>query len=150
MRVLSLLLLLPALAWAGDKEDLTQCVEELEQHAQKLHHRIPNAVFTSDRKLYYMTEAIPFLSANRSLVQLSSVLMANSSLGCRQFQDRYSARAIWFQSFLFSLLFLVGTLTLRIINIIFSAPSFSGVGNAIFSHSSPSIPSRPEQGDGEN
>ena len=129
MKWLGLLWLLPHAAFASDAVELRQCVSQVEQYSQSLKARVPAPVLETDRRLFHMLAAVEFLGSNAELTirSTSATLLANSLEGCRDFQQRFEARARIFQALALVFFLLVLTLTLRTILIIFSAPSEPGV-----------------------
>lgn len=129
MKSVLLALLLSVSASAGDGDELDLCVSQLERYSQKLQNRIPAAVFSADRRLFHMTQAIPQLRSNGELAARSGsmILLANSLEGCRIFQARYESRAAIFQGLLACLAGLIGALTVRAFLIMFATPLAPGV-----------------------
>jgi len=145
MRGVFLLCFLSAAAFAGDAEDLTRCVEQIEAYSGTLKRRIPATVLAADRRLFHMTEAVPHLRPNGELAARTGnfTLLANSVEGCLLFKQRYEARAGLFQGLLACVVLLIVTLTVRAFLIMVAAPSALGVTHA--ESVIPSTDSRPKR-----
>lgn len=102
--------------------ELRACVSEVREKHASLRGRIPAGIFTADRKLVNMADAIPVMAENLAYLErrtaattdgMDGMLVANAVEGCRSFSHQFSSRAFHFQWMLVNILSLLGLLTLR-------------------------------------